>query len=127
MKTITRRQIKAIHEQTAEAFEAEVNKVLADHPEAVINYNMSLGFCAFIEIENELDKPETMADRFHLEGIYYHCRNCPHLEDPHDKRRKWCACDIAPYGKTYRDGEACEWFYKSLASGAITQREIIED
>ena len=67
---------------------------------------------------------DSVADEFHAEGLRYLCRNCPHLEDPEDKRIKHCKCKYAELGRTHKDHEACELFYRELKTGRI---EPIED
>lgn len=67
---------------------------------------------------------DSVKDEFHAEGIRYLCRNCPHLEDPRDKRVKNCPCKYAELGITHKDRESCEVFYRELKLGLI---EPLED
>ena len=127
MKHKTHKRMKVIRTDDALTFETQVNKILEQFPEAEIEYNHNLGFCAYLTYTFEEEIPEDVADRFHQQGIYYHCRNCPHMEPPRDGRCKWCECDITPYGKTHMDSEACEYFYKSLLTGEIKRSELIKD
>lgn len=123
----THRRVKVIHESTADRFEIQINKMLERFPRAEIRFNDTLGFCCYITYEYEEEIPEDVTDQFHQQGIYYHCRNCPHMEPPQDGRFKWCSCDISPWGKTRMDSEACEYFYKSLLTGAIKRSELKRD
>lgn len=119
--------LRVIQEETAEAFQEAVNKAseeLAEY-EPEIEFVHELGFCAYIKYHAAVKTIiESVRDEFHLEGIYYHCRNCPHLEDPQDRRVKWCRCKHRPTGKTHKDHEACELFYKWVSQNQI---EVIED
>lgn len=64
--------------------------------------------------------PDCIADEFHAEGVYWHCRNCPHLDDPNDLRVKYCGCKYSETGRTHKDREACELFYRGVKNGSIT-------
>ena len=66
---------------------------------------------------------ETIADEYHAEGIYFLCKHCPYLDDPHDKRIKRCTCRYANSGIAYKDSEACEVFYRALKRGDIKPLE----
>ena len=69
---------------------------------------------------------DSIADEFHFEGIRYLCRNCPYLDDPHDRRIKHCKCVYSEYGMTHKDHEACEYFYRQLKAGKVTPLEDYE-
>ena len=126
MKDITHKRVKIIHATDAATFEAEINKVLEQFPSAEIRLNETLDKCVITYTFTE-ELPESARDKFAMQGIYYHCRNCPHMEPPQDGRFKWCGCDITPYGRTHMDTEACEYFYKALLTGEIRRSEILED
>ena len=61
----------------------------------------------------------SVADEFHAEGIRYLCKHCPHLEDPKDRRVKYCTCKYSETGMAHKDHEACELFYKQLKLGKL--------
>lgn len=69
---------------------------------------------------------DSIADEFHYEGIRYLCKHCPHLEDPKDKRVKYCKCKYNELGMTHKDHEACEYFYRQLKAGNVTPLEDYE-
>lgn len=127
MKYKQHKRIKVVHVKDADTFETQINKTLSMFPDAEIRFNDNLGFCAYITYTYEEEIPEDVTDQFHQQGIYYHCRNCPHMEPPKDGRFKWCECDISPWGKTRMDSEACEYFYKALLTGAIKRSELKRD
>ncbi len=127
MESIKVPEYRIIHEETASDFQREINKAVKElaeyHPKVLFNYE--LGFCAYIEYQpEEIVKTESVRDEFALEGVYYHCRNCPHFKVPQDRRVKWGKCKYSTTGKTHKDHEACELFYKWVKQNAV---EIIED
>ena len=69
---------------------------------------------------------DSVMDEFHFEGIRYLCKNCPYLEDPHDKRVKRCRCKYAEFGMTHKDHEACELFYRQVKTGTVVPLEDFE-
>jgi len=83
-------------------------------------------FAAVITYEVTEHIVDSVADEFHLEGIRYLCKHCPHLEDPMDKRIKYCSCKYSDTGKAHKEHEACELFYRQLKLGKITPLEDYE-
>ena len=69
---------------------------------------------------------DCIADEFHFEGIRYLCKHCPYLDDPHDRRIKYCKCVYAELGMTHKEHEACEYFYRQLKAGNVTPLEDYE-
>lgn len=118
---------KIIHEQTAEDFERVLNASVEELAECKpeVKFVPENGFCAYLTYhQKEKTIIESVRDEFHLEGIYYHCRNCPHLDIPEDRRVKYGHCKYTPNYRTNKNGEACELFYKWLKQNAV---EVIED
>lgn len=118
---------KIIHEQTAEDFERVLNASVEELAECKpeVKFVPENGFCAYLTYhQKEKTIIESVRDEFHLEGIYYHCRNCPHLKAPQDRRVKWCKCKYRSTGMTHKDHEACELFYKQVQQNVV---EVIED
>lgn len=127
MKKFRIPEFRTIDETTAEAFDSALNEALKELAEEEPEIEFIEKFCARLKWfpkENEKVIVESVRDEFHLEGIYYHCRNCPHMEDPHDRRVKWCRCKMKPTGRTHKNEEACELFYKWISQNQI---EPIED
>lgn len=115
------KQVKVIHEETAEEFEAKLNEALEEigDPKTEVQYNFGKGFCAYLTYTAERRTLEGAKDHFNNEGIRYLCAECPYCEASDDKRVKWCYCDMKPTGRTRKDSEACEFFYRSVAQGEI--------
>lgn len=127
MRTDEKLKVKIVHEDTAEAFERKLNIVLDNVAVKSIEWNHELGFCAYITYKEEVKTLESATDVFHRDGVYWHCRNCPYLERPSDKRRKSGACKVKPTGETRLDCEACDFFYRQLLSGDLKREDLIED
>lgn len=120
-------EFRTIDETTAEAFDNALNQALKDLAEEEPEIEFVDKFCARLKYfpkDNEKVIIETVRDEFHLEGVYYHCRNCPHLEAPQDRRVKWCKCKYSSTGIAHKNNEACELFYKWVQQNAV---EVIED
>ena len=93
-------QIKVIQTESASDFQEQINSSMRELADKQPEYKL--------------------ADEYHAEGIYYLCKHCPYLDDPHDKRVKRCTCKYSNSGVAYKDSEACEIFYKALKRGDIT-------
>lgn len=114
-------QIKVIQTESASEFEERINSSMRElavkRPECKLIEGK--GFCAIITYTEHIQIIETVADEYHAEGIYFSCKNCPYLDDPHDKRIKNCTCKYSNTGYTHKDSDACEVFYRALKRGDI--------
>lgn len=125
MKRVKVPRYRTIEAETASAFDEALNKAIDELAEYEPKIAFVEKFCARLEYYPEEKKIiETVRDEFHQEGVYYHCRNCPHLEVPQDRRVKWCKCKYSSTGRTHKDTEACELFYKWVQQNAV---DVIED
>ena len=132
MKTTNVQQIKVIYATTAAEFQEAFNKAQQElaGKNPSVQFNMAEGHCAYITYTESKDIPETLEDEFELAGASYHCRNCPKFEWPRvasgevSKVKKRGSCPVATYGIAYRNGRACDFFYRSLVQGEI---DPIED
>ena len=122
MRRETFEQIKIIKSDSFTEFQDEVNKAMRELADKspVFQLLSDKGLCALITYTDHIEVMDSIADEFHADGIYYLCKHCPYLDDPHDRRVKRCTCKYAKNGVTYKDVEACEVFYKSLKRGDIT-------
>ena len=128
MKVNTYSQIAVVKAEDAEEFQDKFNakmKELADY-DPKFEFVFKSDFVAIISFVQKESIMDCVADEFHAEGIRYLCKNCPHLEDPHDKRVMRCGCRYAELGTTHKLHEACEVFYKALKNGTITPLEDYE-
>lgn len=118
-------KIKIIQSKSGKVFEDTFNQSMCDlfdagyeDPEYRIDHG-SGEFTAIVIFSETREIFDSIADEYHAEGIFYYCEDCPYMEDPHDKRIKWCKCKIASLGTTHRSNKACEFFYKELRAGRI--------
>ena len=119
-------QIACIKSEDPIEFQTQFNekmKELANSRKLEPVIEMSNGvFTAVIKYEESEQTMDSVADIFHAEGIRYVCKQCPHLVDPHNGTIKWCECPFAELGKTHKDHECCELFYKEVIQGKIKPR-----
>ena len=118
---------RTIDEQSAKEFDDALNQAVEDLAEFEPKVTFLDKFCARIEFyprEKIKVIVKTVRDEFRLDGVYYHCRNCPYLEVPDDRRVKWGKCKYASSGLSHKNHEACEFFYKQVKQNAV---DVIED
>lgn len=115
-------QVKVIQTESASDFQEQINSSMRELADKQPEYKLieGKGFCAIISYQETIEIIDKVADEYHAEGIYYLCKHCPYLDDPHDKRVKRCTCKYSSSGVAYKDSEACEVFYKALKRGDIT-------
>ena len=115
------KQIRVIQTSAPDEFEKQVNSAMVELCESdpVLTIRDGAGFTAIIEYIRTEKILETVADEFHEAGIYYHCKNCPHIDRPMDGRIKYTTCKYAELGRTHINYGACEVFYKDLKAGRI--------
>ena len=112
-------------EQFEIQFNAKMDELAENSPVHSITDNGTV-ISAVITYQETQHFADSVADEFHFEGIRYLCRHCPFLEDPHDKRVKYCACRYADLGMTHKDREACEYFYRQVKLGKVQPLENFE-
>ena len=116
-------QIAAISAKSADEFQDKFNAKMRELAGKKITDRVveikGDTFSAVIMYEEKEQIMDCVADEFHAEGIYYLCKHCPHLDDPEDRRIKYCTCKYSDTGRTHKQHEACELFYKQLKLGKI--------
>lgn len=126
MKYINRKQSLIITGSTAGEFQEKLNTALADLAAKgyrhELQFNMSMGLCAYILYEESMEIPESVADEYELKGETYRCYECPMFRPSDDRRVKYTTC-----GKGKRHishcSPCCDWFYEELERGAISLNE----
>lgn len=132
MKEKTYQQIRVISNNDPAEFQRLFNEAQTElaSKNPKVQFNMTMGHCAYITYTETQKIPETMEDEFSLVGVELRCRNCPKFEWPLRKdgeiykSKKRGTCPVAMYGFTNRDSHACEYLYKGLASGKL---QMIDD
>lgn len=111
MKTKTRLRVKAIHADTADEFNAIIDEILNAANAPKITYMEALPFAAYVEYRETQEIPETIAERYELQGEGATCGDCPFLVRTKDKRCKWHYC--AQHEQRATEGRpACDVFYE---------------
>lgn len=116
------KRTKIIAASTAEEFEKRLNAELshldASRVKYELQFNHTMGFCAYIVYENTVQIPETIQDEFELVGERHTCRDCPYWVHPTKGNVKYTRCEITPgiHGAT---SPCCERFYEMLYNGEI--------
>ena len=116
-------QIIAIKSEDPDDFSNQFNKKMKElahcrsvKPEIKMDDGI---FSAVIMYEESDEQIDRVSDIFHEEGIRYVCKQCPHMVDPQKGNVKWCECPFHELGRTHKDHECCELFYKELIQGKI--------
>lgn len=126
MKTTRIPQIMVIQSDDPMDFQTKFNdltKSMSDVDDMDVQIFSDGDYKAIITYYLSTKEINSVADEFHSEGIHFLCRNCPYLEDPKDKRIKYCNCKYAELGRTHKDHEACELFYREVKTGLVTPLE----
>lgn len=122
-------KIKTVSANTAEMFDEQLNKTIADFQKKGIKYTLelapSLGFTCFIRYEESYRVAETIADEFELGGESHKCIECPFYVRPTDGRVKYTRCEITP-GMHSAKSDCCEKFYEKLFAGEIELIEVMK-
>lgn len=119
------KRTKIIAATTAPEFEAKLNKELnvldSSRQRYELQFNHSLGFCAYIIIETQTAIPETIAEEFQLAGEQHVCLDCPYWVYPTKGNVKYTRCSITP-GIHSAKSPCCEAFYEMLFNGELELR-----
>ena len=114
---------------TAEEFQDKLNKALAkldaQRTKYTLEFNHSLGFCAYIVSEHQTLIPENVEDEFELIGVRHKCGECPHWVHPTKGNVKYTRCPVVG-GIHGKDSRCCEQFYQELLDGDIVIEEVTE-
>lgn len=114
MKRITQKGVQAIKADTAEAFNEQIAAILNEHAEAKVSYITSGTFLgAYVEYETLKEIPETLSEKYEMNGDKRFCCQCPYFQRTQDKRYKWHYCVQKQKRVTECQG-ACETYYQLL-------------
>ena len=102
---------------TPEVFDLKMNDIFlrasSSGKEPVVKFFDQMGFCATVRYFVSEAVPESLADKYELEGNSYLCSECPYFKMPEDRRRKNVRCERS--GCLVDAGtRACDIFYLSL-------------
>lgn len=106
------------HGVTEDQFQESLNMALSKHKGATIA-DMDLpslrAWVKYIEVEYT---PETLRERYALQGVRPTCGECPYYIAPRDKRLRCGDCELMNHVDP-RD-EVCDSFFTWLESGQVT-------
>lgn len=105
------RKFRCIECRTAADFQTEVQRIIDEHPNAVVTFHQAAPKLAYVEWTEKVRICETAEDRFAEQGIRLHCSSCQHYEWPQDMRRKWTRCKLTGL-PVHEDTAACEVCYQ---------------
>lgn len=117
MKIITRKKSKTIHASTPDAFDRkfqQASETITENVELVWDAApMTVHF-----IYDEVVKiPETLAEKFELDGLQYYCKDCPNFVKGKNRKYKGQGCTLVDGRVDF--SPACELFYRELMDGKI--------
>lgn len=113
MKQRRQKGVTAIQTATAEDFNREINAELQKHGDGKITFVTSVPFTAYVEYEELVEVPETLAEKYELENDARYCHECPYFVRTQDKRYKWHFC-VQKQKKVTECQGACETYYQLL-------------
>lgn len=114
MRIEKRKGVEAIQAPTAEEFNERINAVLKREKNANVTFITSGGMLgAYVEYETEIEIPESLAEKYELNGDTRKCHECPYFIRTKDKRYKWHFC-VQKQKKVTECQGACETYYQLL-------------
>ena len=125
------KRTKIIAAQSAEEFEKRLNQELerldSSRTKYELQFNHTMGFCAYIVIEKNIQIPETIAEEFEVAGETHVCLECPYWVHPTKGNVKYTRCSITP-GIHGAQSPCCDKFYEMLFNGdlELETREEVE-
>lgn len=111
MKTKTRLRVVLITGDTAQEFNGAIALELEKATAPKITYLQGQTFGAYVEYKDTEYIPETIAEKYELEGNAETCGACPFLVKTDDKRCVWHYC-AQHNRKTRETSHACDILYQ---------------
>ena len=124
MKAQSIQQFAIVQSDSAAAFEGELNARIRDLSDRNPQVKFD-GLTAYISYNETVRFPESLADAYELEGVCFHCEDCPEFQaalkadGTEDTRLKYGECQYAEMRRTRRDAPACDMLYKLIKDGRI--------
>ncbi len=117
MKVITKKRSVTVQAKTATAFDRRFNKVSEEMRDDVELVWDSAPMTVHFIYEETVKVPETLAEQFELDGMVFHCVDCPHFIKGKNKNYRSKGCEFKEGCKDF--SEACELFYQEVLDGKI--------
>ena len=122
MLTRKGKKFKAVTGSDAFNFQTKLNAALDELNRKGVQYelqfNNTMGFCAYIVYEEIIEVCETVKDEYEEVGELHKCIECPFFMRPTDGRRKYTRCPKTSKLAAGTDS-CCELFYRMLDTGEI--------
>lgn len=116
------KRTKIIAASTPDEFEQKLNNELQkldlSRQKYELQFNHSMGYCAYIVIDQMTQIPETIAEEFELAGERHTCVECPYWVHPTKGNVKYTHCPITA-GIHGAKSPCCEQFYEMLFNGEL--------
>lgn len=120
MKYVRGFRQETVKADSPEVFDLKMNDIFlraaSSGKEPIVKFFDSMGFCATVRYFVSEAIPETIAEKYELEGNGYLCQECPYFLLPEDRRRKNVRCEKAKR-LVSADSRACDIFYLALEEG----------
>ena len=121
------KRTKIVVAGSAAEFEAKLNKELEElerkRTKYELQFNHSMGFCAYIVAEYSREIPENVAEEFKIAGESHTCIECPYWVHPTKGNVKYTRCPITA-GIHGAKSPCCDKFYDMLFNGEIELEEV---
>lgn len=125
-KEITRH--KTIQTKSPKEFDEQLERLLEEvalnEPNVTRIFDSNAGHIAYVSWTVTVIKAEDVRDEYEMNGISYHCGDCPYYEHPKDKRIVYSTCGLgqrANFGK-----RACVELYEKIQKGDVNM-EVGDD
>ena len=124
MKCKSIQQFAIVRSDSASAFEGELNARIMELSDKnpIVKFD---GLTAYISYTETVKIPEDVYDEYELKGVSFRCEDCP-MFDPirkedgtEDRRVRYGNCELAKYGRTMKDAEACDQLFTMIGNGRV--------
>ena len=124
MKSKSIQQFAIVRSDSASAFEGELNARIMELSDKnpIVKFD---GLTAYISYTETVKIPEDVYDEYELKGVSFRCEDCP-MFDPirkedgtEDRRVRYGNCELAKYGRTMKDAEACDQLFTMIGNGRV--------
>ena len=117
MKVITKKKSKTIRAKTADSFDRQFQEASDSIDEEYDLVWDSAPMCVHFIWEEKIRIPESLTEKFELEGLQRFCKDCPNFIKGKDRRYRGQGCRLTDGRTEY--SPACELFYRGVVDGTI--------
>lgn len=118
MKKYMRHYCRTVQAKSEQAFDKRFAQVSEELQEKDVELVWdSTGMCVHFHYTEPVYVPESVKEEYELKGCSYHCKDCPYFIKGKNGKYKSAGCMYEPDAVDYT--EACEKFYREMATGKI--------